>query len=133
MSSSPDMTISWWEQHEEQVLDLLPPVMLVLATAGAVAIAHGSRTKALGARAGGGGAMRAIALVMGLRAVWYTRSRLILSLVAMLTAITAVLVVNDPIFGFFSWTGYVWFNRLFHRVPRYIGVAAPAAAPGPPP
>jgi signal transduction histidine kinase len=130
MSRSPDMTISWWERHEDHVLDLLPPVMLALATAGAAAIDHGSRTKLLVDLAGGGGAMLTIALVMGLRAVWFTRSGLILSLIAMLTAITAVLVVNDPIYGFFSWTGYVWFNRLFVGAPRYAGVAATAAITG---
>jgi signal transduction histidine kinase len=130
MSSAPDKPVNWWEQHEEQILDLLPPVMLALSTAGAVGIDHGSHTKLLIDLAGSGGAMLTIALAMGLRAVWYTRPHLILSLVTMLTAITAVLVLNDPIYGFFAWTGYVWFNRIFKGVPRYTGVAATAAITG---
>jgi signal transduction histidine kinase len=130
MSSTPDRQVSWWEQHEEHVLDLLPPVLLVLSTAGAIGIDHGSRTKLLIDLAGSGGAMLTIALIMGLRAVWYTRSRVILSLAALLTVITAVLVVNDPIYGFFSWTGYVWFNRIFDGVPRYAGIAVTAAITG---
>jgi signal transduction histidine kinase len=130
MNTGPDAQISWWERHEEQILDLLPPVMLALSTAGAVGLDHGSHTALLIDLAAGGGAALTIVLMMGLRAVWYTRPRLIFGLVALMTAATAVLVVNDPIYGFFSWTGYVWFNRIFRGVPRYVGVAATAAITG---
>jgi signal transduction histidine kinase len=130
MRTPVDRPTSWWVRNEDRVLDLLPPAMLALATVGAVGIDHRSHHKLLIDLAGGGLSGLTVGLTMGLRSVWRTRPQLIYGLVSVITALMIVLVINDPIYGFYSWTGYVWFNRLFDGVPRYLGVAVTAAATG---
>lgn len=43
-----------------------------------------------------------------------------------LTALAAALVVSNPIYGFFSWTGYLWAWRLLRGNWRFGGVAVVA-------
>ena len=43
-----------------------------------------------------------------------------------LVAFAVVLVLNDPVYGFFSWTGYIWIFRLLEgtwRLPALLVVA----------
>ena len=44
----------------------------------------------------------------------------------------AVLVVNDPVFGFFSWTGYIWIYRVLHGNWRIAGSSRWPRSPEPP-
>jgi signal transduction histidine kinase len=40
--------------------------------------------------------------------------------------ISGVLVANNPLYGFYAWTGYLWSWRLLHRNWRFVGVALAA-------
>jgi signal transduction histidine kinase len=115
-----------WERFEQPALRATPFVMLVLSTAGAVAIDSSSTTK--------------VALELGLAAgaaVWMA-VKLMLDpdgdaspringvFLAGFTILSAALVVVDPVFGFFSWTGYLWTYELLEGRARLAGVLATA-------
>jgi len=46
---------------------------------------------------------------------------------AVLWGLSAALVISQPLYGFYSWTGYFWAWRLFRGRGRLIGVALVAA------
>ncbi len=43
---------------------------------------------------------------------WRDRRRLMVVFFAGLVVISAVLVLNNPVYGFFSWTGYLWLHEV---------------------
>lgn len=130
MTAQPDTTLDLWDRHEEQVLDLLPYVLLAMSTVGAIATDIGTASKVLV----DGGVAAATALWMlwmfTLHPAWRERRARMAVFFAVLMALTAILVINDPIFGFFSWTGYIWTVRVLRGDWRFAGVAATALVTG---
>ena len=126
--------LEFWERRESSFLRLLPYVLLVLCVAFDVAT-----------RKGVGSAMQidlalaaAAALVMGAmdrldhRTAW-TEPRTFVGPVlatlvfAVMLGLSAALVIRQPLYGFYTWTGYFWAWRLFIGRGRLIGVALVAA------
>ena len=126
--------LEFWERRESSFLRLLPYVLLVLCVGFDIAT-----------RKGVGRAMQidlalvaAAAIVMGAmdrldhRTTW-TEPRAFVGPVvatgvfAVLLGISATLVIRQPLYGFYTWTGYFWAWRLFVGRGRLIGVALVAA------
>ncbi len=122
--------LEFWERREAPFLRLLPYVLLVLCVAFDIATRHGF-----------GRSMRidlalvaAAAIVMAAmdrldhRTTW-TEPRtfvgpVVATLVfAVLLGLSAALVIRQPLYGFYTWTGYFWAWRLFTGRGRLIGVA----------
>jgi signal transduction histidine kinase len=122
--------LEFWEGREAPFLRLLPYVLLLLCVGLDIAT-----------RKGVGGAMQvdlalaaAAAILMGAmdrldhRTTW-TEPRAFVGPVlatvafAVLFAISAALVISEPLYGFYTWTGYFWAWRLFTGPGRLIGVA----------
>ncbi|HEY1567721.1 MAG TPA: sensor histidine kinase [Solirubrobacteraceae bacterium] len=122
--------LEFWERREAPFLRLLPYVLLVLCVGFDVAT-----------RKGVGHAMQidlalvaAAAIVMGAmdrldhRTAW-TEPRTFVGPVvativfAVLLGLSAALVIREPLYGFYTWTGYFWAWRLFTGRGRLIGVA----------
>jgi signal transduction histidine kinase len=126
--------LEFWERREAPFLRLLPYVLLLLCTGFDVATRHGV-----------GSAMRvdlalvaAAAVVMTAidrldhRTTWTEPQttfgpRLATVVFAVLFGLSAALVIRQPLYGFFSWTGYFWAWRLFSGRGRLVGVALVAA------
>jgi signal transduction histidine kinase len=126
--------LEFWERREAPFLRLLPYVLLLLCTGFDVATRHGV-----------GSAMRVdLALVAGAavvmtavdrvdhRITWTepqaTFAPVVATMVfAVLCGLSAALVIRQPLYGFFSWTGYFWAWRLFTGRGRLVGVALVAA------
>src|ERR1700753_2511077 len=123
-----------WERRESSFLRLLPYVLLVLCVGFDIAT-----------RKGVGRAMQidlalvaAAAIVMGAmdrldhRTTW-TEPRAFVGPVvatgvfAVLLGLSATLVIRQPLYGFYTWTGYFWAWRLVVGRGRLIGVALVAA------
>jgi signal transduction histidine kinase len=132
MSSSTHLAgrLERWEQWELPALDAMPYVTLVLSTAGAAVFDTGKTRDVLAD------------LVLGtVTGAWmlsmYTlnpRNRLRPQVMAVffagLVVLMAALVVIDPVFGFFTWTGYIWTYRVLHGRWRIAGVLATAMITG---
>jgi signal transduction histidine kinase len=122
--------LEFWERREAPFLRLLPYVLLVLCVGFDIAT-----------RKGFGRAMQddlalvaAAAIVMGAmdrldhRTAW-TEPRTFVGPVvatvvfAVLLGLSAALVIREPLYGFYTWTGYFWAWRLFTGRGRLIGVA----------
>jgi signal transduction histidine kinase len=63
-----------------------------------------------------------------LRPYWRVRGRLMLACYAVLIVLMAALVLRSPLFGFYTWTGYIWASLIFRsgpwtRLPAYAPVA----------
>jgi len=114
------------EERELRLLMLLPFGMLVLATALAVASDTSSSRKLLEDL---GLAMLTgawMALIYGLRPRWQQHRWLMGMCFAVLLALMAALVLRNPLFGFFTWTGYIWAALVLPipwRLPAYVPVA----------
>ncbi len=126
--------LEFWERREAPFLRLLPYVLLLLCAGFDIATRHGV-----------GGTMRidlalaaAAALVMTAvdrvdhRTTW-TEPRtpvgpvLAVIVFAVLWGLSAALVISQPLYGFYTWTGYFWAWRLFTGRGRLIGVVLVAA------
>jgi signal transduction histidine kinase len=115
-----------WEQLELPAFNVMPYVLLVLSTAGAAAIDSGHASKVI------------IDVTLGLlTAVWMLsmftlrsgnikRPRMMAVFFAGLMALMAAQVVSNPVFGFFTWTGYIWTSRVLQENWRFVGIAATA-------
>jgi signal transduction histidine kinase len=126
--------LEFWERREAPFLRLLPYVLLVLCVVFDIAT-----------RKGVGAAMQvdlalaaAAAIVMGAmdrldrRTAWTEPRTFIGPVLAtvvftVLFALSAALVIRQPLYGFYTWTGYFWAWRLFTGRGRLIGVASVAA------
>ncbi|HXD67789.1 MAG TPA: sensor histidine kinase [Solirubrobacteraceae bacterium] len=126
--------LEFWERREAPFLRAMPYVLLLLCVAFDVAARHGL-----------GGPMRidlalavAAALVMTAmdrvdhRTEWTdpltaVGPAIATAVFAVLLGISAALVIRQPLYGFYTWTGYFWAWRLFTGRGRLIGVALVAA------
>jgi signal transduction histidine kinase len=121
--------LDFWERRELPVLTALPYVMLTLCTA--FAVIHGQQ--------GVGGVPLDLALAATAAAVMATidlrdhRSSWTDPQTAMptgcaavaflvLTGLSAALVIRQPLFGFYVFTGYFWAWRLLVGRARFVGV-----------
>jgi signal transduction histidine kinase len=113
------------------VMNLLPFAMLALA-AGLAFSGTGGSTAELIAEAGLTAAAAAwMLMILVLHRFWERRQWLGAALLAGLLALMAALVILDPTFGFFTWTGYSWTFRLVRPERwRVAGIIATAAITG---
>ena len=119
-----------WERFEEPALNVAPFVMLVLSTGGAVWVDSGSEIKQY-LDVGLAALAAAWMLVMFvLRPAWRQRPRIMGLFFVGFTVLAAALVLVDPVFGFFSWTGYIWAYRVLQGNWRFAGVLATATITG---
>ncbi len=122
--------LEFWERREAPFLRLMPYVLLLLCVGFDIATRHVVDADmrvdlALAAAA---------ALVMAAmdrldhRTTWTEPKPpvgpvLAVVVFAVLFALSAALVISQPLYGFYTWTGYFWAWRLFTGRGRLIGVA----------
>jgi signal transduction histidine kinase len=118
--------LDFWERRELPVLTGLPYVLLTLCTAVDL-IAGGGGLVDLAVAAAAAAVMAAIDL-RDHRSSWTepqtalgTTSAAVAFLV--LTGLSAALVISQPLFGFYVFTGYFWSWRLLEGRARFVGVA----------
>ena len=122
--------LEFWERREAPFLRLLPYILLLLCIAFDIATRHGVDS-----------AMRVdLALAAAAALVMVAMDRLdhrtswtepnppvgpVLAVIvfAVLFGLSAALVISQPLYGFYTWTGYFWAWRLFTGRGRLIGVA----------
>ena len=118
------------DDREIRLLMLLPQLMLVVATALAVAIDSGSLAKVLAELGVAAFAGAWMALIYVLRPRWDAHRLGMVGWYCVLLALMAALTLLHPLFGFFTWTGYIWGSLLFPlrwRLLSYLPVAVIAA------
>ncbi|MGH2870976.1 MAG: sensor histidine kinase [Solirubrobacteraceae bacterium] len=123
-----------WERRELPFLRVLPYVLLVLCVGFDLAT-RGGVDAGLAIDAG-------IAAIAGLAMAavdrldqrqHLTEARVAIGaaaavgVFALLVATSAALVISEPLYGFYAWTGYLWAWRLLDGRARVAGVAAVAA------
>jgi signal transduction histidine kinase len=112
-------------------MNLLPFAMLALAAGLAFGINGGSSTKLLTEAALTAAAASWMLMMLALRRSWDQRPRLSGALLAGLIALMVALVIVNPTFGFFAWTGYIWTFRLVQTERwRALGLVATSVATG---
>jgi signal transduction histidine kinase len=113
--------------RELRLLMLLPQLMLVIATALSVGIIDSASTAKVAAELGLAVlASASMALIWVLRPRWETQRPLMVGIYSVLLGLMLALVLLDPLFGFYTWTGYIWGSLLFTRRWRllaYVPVA----------
>ncbi len=119
-----------WDGREMPLLNVLPYVLLVISTAMAVGIDHGNGTKVIIDIVGAAAAAAWMLWFIALHPRWEQRRVLMGVFFAGLMAIAAVLVLNNPIYGFFSWTGYIWIYRALDGRWRIAGLLVVAMVTG---
>jgi signal transduction histidine kinase len=125
-----DEWLEFWERREFPVLRLLPYPLLVLCVVFDVATRHGLTGPMLvdlGLAAVAATVMLTIDRV-DRRIAWTdtepgidTGPAVILFLV--IVGLSATLVIRQPLYGFYTWTGYFWAWRLLPGRSRFAGVA----------
>jgi signal transduction histidine kinase len=121
--------LEFWERREAPFLRVLPYVLLLLCAAFDVAARSGLGAGAyadLGLAAIAGLVLAAVDRV-DRRASWTEPTHLgpvvATTVFAVLLGLSATLVIRQPIYGFYTWTGYFWAWRLFRGNARLLGVA----------
>jgi len=126
--------LEFWERREAPFLRVLPYVLLLLCTAFDVATRHGfgaGMRVDLALVAAAGLVMTAMDRID--RRVSWTEPQAAVGPVtgtavfAVLLGLSAALVIRQPLYGFYTWTGYFWAWRLFTGRGRLIGVVLVAA------
>ena len=130
MSLTQSQPLRRWDGREMPLLNVLPYVLLVISTAMAVGIDHGDSTKVIIDIVGATAAAAWMLWFITLHPRWEQRRVLMGVFFAGLMAIAAVLVLNDPIYGFFSWTGYIWIYRALDGRWRIVGLLVVAIVTG---
>jgi signal transduction histidine kinase len=125
-----DEWLEFWERREVPVLRALPYAMLVLCIGFDIATRHGVTGPML---VDLGLAIVAAGLMLTIdrldrRGSWSeaqvaigTGPAVVAFLV--LVGLSAALVISEPLYGFYSWTGYLWAWRLLEGRMRFAGVA----------
>jgi signal transduction histidine kinase len=126
--------LEFWERRETPFFRALPYVLLVLCVGFDIPTRHGL----------GSGMRTDLGLVVAAAIVMTTMDRVDhrtswiepqsafgpvvgTAVFAVLLGLSAALVIRQPLYGFYSWTGYFWAWRLFAGRGRLIGVALVAA------
>jgi signal transduction histidine kinase len=126
--------LEFWERREVPVLKAMPYVLLVLCVGFDIATRHGVDQAML---VDLGLALAAAALMAAMDQVdrrdSWTDTQTVVStgvatvVFAVLVGLSAALVIRQPLYGFYSWTGYFWAWRLLEGRARLAGVAIVAA------
>ncbi len=119
-----------WERWEQRTMNLLPFGLLALCAGFAIGIDSGSTHKVL--IDGVGSLLAAVWMLwmLSMQSEWPERPRLMRLAFAVLALLSATLVVNNPVYGFFSWTGYLWTFRILEGRWRFVGVGSTALITG---
>jgi signal transduction histidine kinase len=130
-SPAPSTRLERWEQREQPVLAALPYVMLAFATLATVVIKFSGGLAAmlpdLGLSVFTGAWM---AWFFPLHPAWRQRPRVMGVFFAGLLVLMATLVIRDPWFGFYTFTGYFFVFWLSTGRVRLLGVLAVATITG---
>jgi signal transduction histidine kinase len=126
--------LEFWEQREAPFLRALPYVLLVPCVGFDLATRHGfgrGMSIDLGLVVAAGLVMTTMDRV-DRRTTWTEPQAAVGPVVAtavftVLLALSATLVISEPLYGFYTWTGYFWAWRLFTGRGRVIGVMLVAA------
>jgi signal transduction histidine kinase len=125
--------LEFWERRELPVLRAMPYVLLALCVVFDIAARHGIDSRMLrdAALALGAAAVMATIDRFDRRTSWTemesaTGTRWGALLLVVLVALSAALVISQPLYGFYAWTGYLWSWRLLGGRSRLAGVAAVA-------
>jgi signal transduction histidine kinase len=130
-SSGPADRLDWWERREQPVISALPFVMLTVSTLATVIIEFSSGLVAMLPDLGLSVATAAwLAWFFPLHPGWRDRPKVMAVFFPVLVALMAALVIRDPWFGFFTFTGYFFVFYLPERRWRILGVVAVAAITG---
>jgi signal transduction histidine kinase len=121
-----DEWLEFWERRETPVLEAMPYVLLVFATSLDIAVRGGlgAETRIDLALALASAAW--MAWMVSLHREWIERTHLMQVFFAGLVGLMAAMVVRAPIFGFYTFTGYVWAVLVLRGRQRLLGVAAVA-------
>ena len=123
--------LDWWERREQPVLAVFPYVMLAVSTLATVIIRFGDGLEAmlpdLALSVAAGAWM---AWFFPLHPGWRDRPRVMAVFFPGLVILMAALVIRDPWFGFFTFTGYFFVFWLPGRRWRVLGVCAVATITG---
>jgi signal transduction histidine kinase len=111
------------DARELRLLMLLPYAMLLLATGLAVANDWSSSTEVLEDLCLAGATGLWMGLLYALRSRWQRRPTVMGPCFVVLLALMAALVLRDPLFGFVTWTGYIWAGLLFTQQWRLLAFA----------
>jgi signal transduction histidine kinase len=122
--------LEFWERREAPFLRALPYVLLVLCVGFDIATRHGFG-KGMRIDLALAGAVVLVLTTMDRvdrRTTWSEPQAVVGPVVAtavftVLLALSAALVIRQPLYGFFTWTGYFWAWRLFTGRGRLVGVA----------
>jgi len=126
MTSRRNEWLDFWERRELPVLTALPYLLLTLCT-GFDLIAGGGSLIDL-ALAAGAAALMSVIDLRDHRTSW-TEPQTSLGTApaalafAVITGLSAALVIRQPLFGFYVFTGYFWAWRLLEGPARFVGVA----------
>ena len=118
------------DRPEFALVEVLPYVLLAIATVLAVGIDSGDSTKLTVDLVGSAAAAVWMLWFVTLHRRWRDRRRLMEVFFAGLVVISAVLVVNNPVYGFFSWTGFLWLHEVVQGRLRIVGLVAVAVVTG---
>jgi signal transduction histidine kinase len=129
-----DEWLEFWERRETPFFRALPYALLILCTVFDIAARNGldGPMKVDLALAAAAAALMAAVDRVDRRASW-TDPQVAVSITvativfAVLVGLSAALVIRQPLFGFYSWTGYFWAWRLLTGRARLAGVALVAA------
>lgn len=126
--------LEFWERREAPFLRVLPYVLLLLCVGFDIATRHGvDRAMRIDlALAASAAVVMAAMDRLDHRTTWTepnppVRPVPAVVVFAALFALSAALVISQPLYGFYTWTGYFWAWRLFTGRGRLIGVALTAA------
>ncbi|HTU98573.1 MAG TPA: sensor histidine kinase [Solirubrobacteraceae bacterium] len=126
--------LEFWEGREAPFLRVLPYVLLLLCVAFDAATRHGvgSGTRIDLALAAAAAAVMAAMDRLDHRTSWSEPQASVgpvmaTAVFAALLGLSAALVIRQPLYGFYTWTGYFWAWRLFTGRGRLVGVALMAA------
>jgi hypothetical protein len=105
---APDSRLDAWERRERPMVALVPWLGLVLSVVCVAAIDSGSARALLVDLALAVLAAAWMLWFFTLHPAWKDRPPLLTLSVAGLLVLMAVMVLRNPIFGIYSWTGYVF-------------------------
>ena len=112
-------------------IGLLPFAMLALSAGLAFGVNGGSTGKLIAVAGLTAVAASWMVMILALRRFWEQRPSLGVALLAGLLALMAALVIVNPTFGFFTWTGYIWtFTLVQAERWRAAGITATAVITG---
>ena len=127
----PSDRLDWWERREQPVLAVFPYVMLAISTLATVIIKFSGGLVPLLPDLGLCVATAAwMAWFFPLHPGWRDRPRIMAVFFPGLVVLMAILVIRDPWFGFFTFTGYFFVFWLPGRRWRVLGVCAVASITG---